>query len=376
MDVSRIGPISPQQIDWRRLTAKEIIKYEQQGVEVPNQYLQWAQEFRQSLETSDDTTYEMATSFPADTTVQPETPINTNTTTPTSSSPDTPYSEEEKTAAQSKREELQNGGVSLRNQARIFTSESDANSQSVLESAALISSIETQSVNEIQNLENYMNDLLSKAESVQAELKNEVAGINNDKGDKSAFGKINQLQQQLQQYGVEGQSSVSATEGDFSQYQSLINGQSGVILNAQDFGSETVGVGNDLLTSTKGYAFWRIIDFVIGKRAVSSGDGAISNSQTASEMQVQALGTTSDNISTASGYKGEIESRTGVSAAVSQSESSDNKGEETADGREKESEKTVKTAQNDGTDETAKASTNIDEILKRKIRKGENINTV
>ena len=28
MDVSRIEAISPKQIDWRKLTAKEIIKYE------------------------------------------------------------------------------------------------------------------------------------------------------------------------------------------------------------------------------------------------------------------------------------------------------------------------------------------------------------
>ena len=36
-------------------------------------------------------------------------------------------------------------------------------------------------------------------------------------------------------------------------------------------------------------------------------------------------------------------------------------------------EKANKTAQNDGTDTADKVSTNIDEILKRKIRKGENV---
>ena len=38
-----------------------------------------------------------------------------------------------------------------------------------------------------------------------------------------------------------------------------------------------------------------------------------------------------------------------------------------------EDKKDDKTAVNDGSDTTAEASTNIDEILKRKIRKGENI---
>ena len=71
MEVSRIGAISPQQIDWRRLTAKEIIKYEQQGIEVPTQYLQWAQEFRASLDSNDETTYEMASESASSISAQP-----------------------------------------------------------------------------------------------------------------------------------------------------------------------------------------------------------------------------------------------------------------------------------------------------------------
>ena len=62
MDVSRIEAISPKQIDWRKLTAKEIIKYDNQGVNVPPEYLQWAKEFRADLTANDkdETTYEMA----------------------------------------------------------------------------------------------------------------------------------------------------------------------------------------------------------------------------------------------------------------------------------------------------------------------------
>ena len=53
MDVSRIEAISPKQIDWRKLTAKEIIKYDNQGVEVPPEYLQWAKDFRADLTAND-----------------------------------------------------------------------------------------------------------------------------------------------------------------------------------------------------------------------------------------------------------------------------------------------------------------------------------
>lgn len=381
MDVARIEAISPQKIDWRRLTANEIIKYEQQGVEVPAQYLQWAQEIRNSLETTDDITYENATSS----TVPVETPMSTDAQIPvdtaTEGEPVVEQTEmqdengdnvENKSAAQQKREDLQNAGVSLRNQARIFTNDSNVNSEEVLSSASIISTVEAQSVNEIESLESYMAELLSKAEAAQTELKNEVANINNDKGGQSAISKINKLQAQLEQYGAAGQGSISSAEGNLTQYDSIINAQSGIILNTQDFGAETVNIGNDLLTSIKGAAILRIFDYIIGKRAVSAGSEAISNSETVGDIQAQTLALNSDNLSTASGYKGQVENLTGV-PGTAQSKSPEGSESDQSDSK-PESEKTVKVSQNDGTDETAKASTNIDEILKRKIRKGENIN--
>ena len=62
MEVSRIEAAPTKIIDWRRLTAKEIIKYNNDGVEVPPQYLKWAIDFRQDLDKNDkdETTYEMA----------------------------------------------------------------------------------------------------------------------------------------------------------------------------------------------------------------------------------------------------------------------------------------------------------------------------
>lgn len=381
MDVARIEAISPQKIDWRRLTAKEIIKYEQQGVDVPPQYLQWAQEIRNSLDTSDDTTYEKAVSSPApipeSASTDTQVPIDASTEGEPVVEEPTAQNEsgekvEDKSAAQQKREELQNSGVSLRNQAKIFTQDSKANNLEVLGSAAAIIALENQSVNEIEGLESYMAELLAKAEATQNELKNEVANIDNDNNGQSSIGQINKLQAQLEQYGAAGQASVSSVEGNLIQYESVLNAQSGIILNTMDFGVETVNVGNDLLTSIKGYGFLRILDYIFGKRAVSVGSNAVSNSQTVGDIQNQALASNSDNLSTASGYKLQIENLTGVAGAA-QSQSQEDSGAE-QNSEQAESEKTVKTAQNDGTDETAKASTNLDEILKRKIRKGENIN--
>lgn len=382
MDVARIEAISPQQIDWRRLTAKDIIKYEQQGVEVPVQYLEWAREIRDSLDTNDETTYEMATA----TTLPVSAPVSADVSVPVDmtsqeeeSVVDTANSEsesaenvEDKSAAQQKREDLQNGGVSLRNQAKIFTQDSKVSSEEVLAAGALISAVEAQSVNEIESLENYMAELLAKAEAAQKDLKNEVSSLNQDDNNTNSLGKINKLQAQLEQYGAAGQSSVAATIGDLNQFNSLINSQSTPIFNARDYGDVTVGIGNDLLTSVKGYEFLRIFDYIIGKRAVAAGENAVTNSNSVADVQMQASASNSDNLSTAAGYQNEVANVTGVNASVQQNSSDTDL--QTPNNKKPESEKDVKVFQNDGTDETAKMSTNIDEILKRKIRRGENIN--
>ena len=391
MDVARISAVSPKQIDWRRLTAKEIVKYEQQGVEVPTQYIQWAKEFLASLETNDDVTYEKASST---------SPATSQTSTPESSTPetssqtavgvedtsvnedsstsetDTPQTEEEKTAAQQKRQELQENGTSLRKQAIIFTGDSKENQKSVLESAALISAVETASVNEIESLENYMNDLLSKAEETQNELKGEVAKLNDDKSDKTTFSKINQLQKQLEKYGTQGQSQISGTEGDLTGFEAVINEQSPVMSNALDFGNETINVGTELIASAQRYWIWAIIDRIIGKAAVNAGEGAVGAAEATNQLQVQALSVNTSNLSAASSFKQEVQAKTGVEGNPSPKDSNDeNSGDEEIkpSTEEKDGKNDDKTAVNDGSDTTAQSLTNIDEILKRKIRKGENI---
>lgn len=375
MDVARISAVSPRQIDWRSLTARQIIKYEQQGVEVPSMYLQWAIDFRTTIDLDDETTYEMAQEAASTgekvQNYNPDGGANSNVDLSNSDSSEvsaTDMEGEDKTAAQKKREDLQNSNVSLRNQALIFTSDSKSATNSGIESAQTLINTETQSVNEIEKLDNYMSELLSKAEATQSELKNEVAKLNNDKGDISSISKINKYQQQLQAYGVSGQNSVSVTESELSQFDSVINAQSSAILNAQDFGAETVNVGNDLLTSIKGAFIFRIADYIVGKQAVMSGNESINQSLTTADAQIQANATNSENKSSASSYKSKITDKTGVLANTVQDYK--NKDDDTSQKAANED----KTSTNDGTDTTDILNTNLDEILKRKIRKGENIN--
>lgn len=55
MDIQRLN----SNIKWQQLTAKEILKYQQEGEQVPNEYQQWAAAISAALEVNDDVTYEM-----------------------------------------------------------------------------------------------------------------------------------------------------------------------------------------------------------------------------------------------------------------------------------------------------------------------------
>ena len=367
MDVSRIDAISPRQIEWRKLTAKEIIKYDNEGIEVPSQYLQWAKEFRQDIEAAqnDETTYEMATSGVLNS--QEEQPEGNNIDA-NKENPESPPEPENKNDAQLKRESLQKEGVSLRAQAKEFTKDSNDASVEVLQSASYIDNAKENSEGEIQALESDMQELLSKSAAVQSDLKNEIEAINSGRSDRSTFSKIDKLQKQLEKYGVDGQNEIANSENDFNIYRTTINAQSGVLINASDFGAETSIVGQELIDSI-GNNFWRIYDYIIGKRAINSGDRAVDLSAVTTEMQTEANSINNDNLSTARGFKGEVKDVTGVSASEATNNAKNGSANEN-NGQAQDNDKTA------GITETDKAaSANLDQILQAKIRKGEGLNT-
>lgn len=375
MDVSRIEAISPRQIDWRRLTANQIIKYQEQGVDVPSQYIQWAQNFVNSIYSDDVTTYEKATSSSSvetSTNTSDVTSENTEETAPVDESGDTTTEETNKTEAQTKREQLQQDGVSLVDQAISFTSDSNAGRKAVNESASIISDAQDASVNEIQELESYMDELLAKAEQTQNEFKNEVSKINEDKSDKSTFAKINRLQQELQKMGTQGQSEISATEANLIGFDSLINAQTPTIDSALDFGGETVTVGNELMDVAKRSGLMGIFYYMpIAKTTINAGNSAVDASDNTLNLQNETLDINNANKSTASSFKIQVQSKTGVAAApVLKGEAGS---DENSDSNSQESGKTQNnsTSNSDKTDLANNQTASLDEILKKKIREGQ-----
>ena len=375
MDVSRIEAISPRQIDWRRLTANQIIKYQEQGVDVPSQYIQWAQNFVNSIYSDDVTTYEKATSSSSVETSTNTSDVaseNTEETAPVDESGETTTEETNKTEAQTKREQLQQDGVSLVDQAISFTSDSNAGRKAVNESASIISDAQDASVNEIQELESYMDELLAKAEQAQNEFKNEVSKINEDKSDKSTFAKINRLQQELQKMGTQGQSEISATEANLIGFDSLINAQTPTIDSALDFGGETVTVGNELMDVAKRSGLMGIFYYMpIAKTTINAGNSAVDASDNTLNLQNETLDINNANKSTASSFKIQVQSKTGVAAApVLKGEAGS---DENSDSNSQEAGKTQNnsTSNSDKTDLANNQTASLDEILKKKIREGQ-----
>lgn len=375
MDVSRIEAISPRQIDWRRLTANQIIKYQEQGVDVPSQYIQWAQNFVNSIYSDDVTTYEKATSSTSvetSTNSSDVTSENTEETAPVDESGDTTTEETNKTEAQTKREQLQQDGVSLVDQAISFTSDSNAGRKAVNESASIISDAQDASVNEIQELESYMDELLAKAEQTQNEFKNEVSKINEDKSDKSTFAKINRLQQELQKMGTQGQSEIFATEANLIGFDSLINAQTPTIDSALDFGGETVTVGNELMDVAKRSGLMGIFYYMpIAKTTINAGNSAVDASDNTLNLQNETLDINNANKSTASSFKIQVQSKTGVAAApVLKGEAGS---DENSDSNSQDVGKTQNnsTSNSDKTDLANNQTASLDEILKKKIREGQ-----
>ena len=368
MDVSRIEAISPRQIDWRKLTAPEIIEYKEQGIDVPSQYLQWAQSFLADVNAADtdETTYETANSQSvATSTESADASTETLDTTGVEGDDGAEIQEEPKTPAEAKREEMEAGGASLVDIAKVFIKDSSDSRGDTVRSSFVMAVTANQSENEIQALDNHMKALLNKADAIQKELKNEVDSVNNGDNDSTAIGKINKLNAQLQRMGLQAQSNLVGVEGALNTDESIVNSQSPIIINAEDFGSETLGVGNELLASIRGNGLIDIRELVYGLMARRVGGRTVDTSEKATNIQTESLSTISDGKSTVQDYKSQVQDKTGVAAFNLK----ENKDDEQA-----EDDKSSNDPAKNPTVETDKmASANLDQILKAKMRKGENV---
>ena len=221
-----------------------------------------------------------------------------------------------------------------------------------------------QSENEIQALDNHMRALLKHAEAVQKELKNEVASINDGDNDPSALGKINKLNAQVQRMGMQAQANLAGVEVNLNSKESYINSQSSIILNAEDFGTETIGVGNDLLASIRGNGALDIKELLYGLMSKRFGAHAVIASKQASNVQNSASETISEGQLNVQNLKAEVQNKTGVEGIQVDNDAAKQISEEG---------KTSNDPANKENQTKDMASADLERILKAKIRKGENV---
>ena len=142
-------------------------------------------------------------------------------------------------------------------------------------------------------------------------------------------------------------------------------------MSAGDFGSETIDIGNELIADSQDALFIKkLINSIIGRRAVVAGEGSVVSGGKAQSIQSAAMSVNTSAKSQINQFQNEVNEKTGV-AATSKKEQGSASEQDPITGKEKEADKDIKTAQNDGSDTTDKLNINIDEILKRKVRRGE-----
>lgn len=371
MDVSRIEAISPRQIDWRRLTANQIIKYQEQGVDVPSQYIQWAQNFVNSIYSDDVTTYEMSESN--SNTISPQKTSVDTTTTTTSESETSPTvddtnqdeNEDEKNLSASDYVALlKSQGMGKIPIAGELKTKSEEKKVEADNSADICSTSADSAAVSIENLESYMSDLLSQANDIKSQMQ-QLKNKKDDTG--SNISKLNKLSQQLKNLGTTGQNTVLVYSGEFSGLQSLVSEQLTPINSASDYGETTIEAGKNILAVPWLVRFRRNV--------IKAGENAVSASETAQGIQSQADNSIAQDINSANSFKHEITATTGVAnASINENgnnKQSNNEESKSPVGSNSNSQKSDKTSQNDKTDLANNQTASLDEILKKKIREGQ-----
>ena len=381
MDISRIEAYNPSKINWKNMTAKEILKYKNTGTDVPVIYYQWAIDFINDVNKSqkDDITYEKATSGQSSAADMK----NMATSTENVGDSDTAESitaegEENSTLnlsdAKSKRKEMADSGNSLRDIGLEFTKDSiKFAAESILSIFTLYSS-ETKSNDEIGNLEGEMTEIITEAKTKKADIQNSVSKMNQkDNINLSEIEKLNQLGNEIQKLGKTGMDEIDNSEAGLLGLENTIDSQDIIIEQAKNFGSETVEIGKDLIIQAMHEDFIRmIVDLAIGIGAVAFGGISVMNGNKNESVQLSATEINSENIDTAKSKRHEVTDATGVQSKNKINNNSQNTSEkDEITGKTKEENKSVKTSQNDGTDTTDKRNISLDELVKQKVRRGE-----
>ena len=209
-------------INWNDLTATEVLAYEDEGQDVPDAILAWAQEMA-GTENADQITYEM----------YEENGENSSGN-----------------AATDLRQELSDSHLSLKSQGKIFIEQSKEKEEITL-----------QAITEMAPLLNVAQEIGTEAEAIgdaaktQLEaIKNQIQALISEKDDKpklfqnrSERGEIQGLQAVAEALGANAEGQLQGLDAELDEVDEIVNNGAFSSQTSIDFGSETVAIGNELL---------------------------------------------------------------------------------------------------------------------------------
>lgn len=383
MEISRIQAFRPSIIDWKNLTAREIIKYKSSGIEVPNLYYQWAVSFINEVENArnDNVTYESAISnsrhFNNDIDGSKNIDLNTpddenlddksaqaaqaygfiNIMENPQTSAEKEKQEDQKFNAKETRENMLKDSYTKKSISSEYLTLNSENGDLAQNSTENTERVRQNSLSEISILESEMNTVISKIN----EYKNQMNALKNEPQNVSQIGLLNQ---QLKLLSVEAQSNLSNSVDDFENFDLIISDDVNISSLAAEFGNEALISAEKIPENTEVSVFKQLLK--------NSSMNSVNQNNNLTEILNSTNDLNNSNISNANSYFEKLQFNT--QAGVVSEENVDLKDNKIdvnqIDEKTKEYDKDIKTSNNDGSDSSDKLHINIDEIVKYKIRTG------
>ena len=267
-------------IDWNDCTANEVMEYKDEGQEVPEAILVWAQDMAKNQAAADEITYEMSMNNPEEMSV-------------TNASGD---------LGTNLRAEMQQNGVPLASQAQEFINQSNEYSNSVTALEDEMETILSQSEAAVENVEEYSNNIISQIQILQAKQE----GMQNNTT--SLFGAFDaiQIENQIRELANLG---ITNIENQAQSVYSATNGIGSAIDTASatsSIGVQTINIGRELLN---------IGDYTLSGLAgktITSGNNAINTAQTGSATFNQTKNDNSANEERVNETRNKISNSSGI----------------------------------------------------------------
>ena len=392
IDMAASSNINQIYINWKNLTAQEIIKKEKEGQIAPTEISKWAAEITKLSNIPDDVTYEIA---------QGETDIDKlneliNPEAVAAAEEENTNSQGEnenqyENAATALRQNLSDNGASLKTQANTLAdmslSTENQSEEVIANTAANI--ISAQALNE--EADALTESTISENENNKAEYDRLIARIDSENNPltNEERNRLNQLGLQLQTAGTQAQQELLNLSSQIEGISSASSSYSNITTNARNFGIEASDVGlqlmgrkeavnpqdgnaqnnkldnaNDIQNAMGPMNIFKMIfnsNYRTGYRAAEQGASTINTADIADEAISTTDSTLNDFTNNINRHKTEIEQTTMVAGFETNNSSNNDqldKSEEAAQ------------EQEDLTLAETSMTTDADEIIRRKERKG------